>query len=478
MSAANKGEIKSVPSSPEKSFFISMLTRDIELQDSVLDLLDNCVDGAIRTRSREQAESDSFSGFWAHITFSDERFTIEDNCGGIPWTIAHEYAFRMGRPEGADSAPGTIGVVGIGMKRAIFKMGRECHVYSAHKDDAFVVHIPPSWFERSQWSDFEAHSTRRARSHFGTRIEITRLTEDAKKDFAEGSTFRANFEGNVADAYSILIEKGFVVRVNGNNVAPRPVKLYFEDPRKPKLSGELIRPYMFECKKGRVRAIVAVGYRSPMKTQQEQENETTASFAAKEAGWTVVCNNRVVLSNDRTVHTGWGFGGVPNFHNQFSCIAGFVDFQAPDTGDLPVTTTKRGIDAGKEIYTLVRQRMQEGLKLFTRNTNRWKGFEGELKARFERIPVLDLIELERMWPKLSSSVVRGNGLQRQFTPKLPERTSVITTRRITFVREMSDIEQVSRCLFDEVREPNEVGEECFDRSLRDCKKRVRSALKK
>ena len=34
--------------SPAKRFFVEMLTRDIELADAILDLLDNCVDGALR----------------------------------------------------------------------------------------------------------------------------------------------------------------------------------------------------------------------------------------------------------------------------------------------------------------------------------------------------------------------------------------------------------------------------------------------
>lgn len=471
MSARADEEIKSVPSNPEKSFFISMLTRDIDLQDAVLDLLDNCVDGAIRTRSREMAGKDSFRGFWAHITFCANKFVIEDNCGGIPWEIARNYAFRMGRPDGLKTKPGTIGVVGIGMKRAIFKMGRECYVHSTHKDDAFLVTIPPTWFDEQKWEDFGAERERQSGTKFGTIVEITELTDDAKKDFAEGSTFRASFDATVAESYSILIEKGFEVKINGSKIKPKPVELYFESPESPGKTGDLIRPYLFECKRENVHVFVAVGYRSPLKVQDEREDDTVGTFAAKEAGWTVVCNNRIVLSNDRSVKTGWGFGGVPNFHPQFSCIAGIVDFRSPNTGDLPVTTTKRGIDAGKEIYTLVRQRMQEGTKLFTRNTNRWKGFEGDLKGRFERLRVLDLMALEDLWPKLSASSIRGDGLQKQFIPELPERTKLVTTRRISFTREKVAIERVSRHLFDEIRKPGEVGEGCFDRILQETRKR-------
>ena len=38
---------------PTKRFFVEMLTRDIELADAILDLLDNCVDGIVRDLIRK-----------------------------------------------------------------------------------------------------------------------------------------------------------------------------------------------------------------------------------------------------------------------------------------------------------------------------------------------------------------------------------------------------------------------------------------
>ena len=423
MTAQHKDKIESVPNLPAKDFFVSMLTRDIELQDAILDLLDNCVDGAIRTRSKEKAEDDSLEGFWAEIKFDQDRFTIEDNCGGIPWKLAKEYAFCMGRPEGVETKNGTIGVVGIGMKRAIFKMGRECYVHSNHKDDAFLVTIPQAWFDDdSQWGNFQAEREQPAKKlKHGTIVEITRLEEGAKMAFGKGSTFNETFPLVVAESYSYLIEKGFKVKINGEEVKRRAIKICFENPDDPKKKGHLIRPYIYESKFDDVEVFVAVGYRSRLQTQEEQDDDAKTNYAAKEAGWTVVCNDRVVLSNDRSIKTGWGFGGVPNFHNQFSSIAGIVEFRSRFTANLPVTTTKRGIDTSKDIYTLVRQRMQEGLKCFTKNTNRWKGFESELKGRFDDLKFLDLKELKKTARKLNLSTMRGDGNQKQFKPELPEK---------------------------------------------------------
>jgi hypothetical protein len=467
MTANVKDEIKSVPGFPAKDFFVSMLTRDIELQDAILDLLDNCVDGAIRSRTKKMAEEDSLKGFWAHITLDEEKFVIEDNCGGIPWDIAHEYAFCMGRPEGIPTKPGTIGVVGIGMKRAIFKMGRECYVHSNHKDDTFMVTIPQKWFEDDKLWRFDADREKPQSRNLGTIVEIRGLTDAAQLSFKKGSTFNDRFPAIVGVAYSYLIDKGFTVKVNGDEVKRKPVKLCFEGGTALKKKGELIRPFFYRAKIDDVEVFMAVGYRSRLRTQEEQDEEKEATFAAKDAGWTVVCNDRVVLSNDQTAKTGWGIGDAPNFHNQFSCIAGIVEFRSPDTSHLPVTTTKRGIDTSKNVYTKVWVRMQEGLKCFTRNTNRWKGYESELKDRFDKLSYLDLSELKQAAKKLPFRTVQGDGVQRQYKPDLPVKKKLQTTRRIAFVKKISEIDSVSKYLFDETREPDEVGEACFDRVLKE-----------
>ena len=131
-----------VSGSPVKSFFVTMLTRDIELEDAILDLLDNCVDGLLRTL-RPSRRKRPYAGKRVYITFSDDLFTISDNCGGIPWRL-HNYAFRLGRPEGATPTPqqaGSVGVYGIGMKRAIFKMGQHCLISTQNGSDRYEVDI-------------------------------------------------------------------------------------------------------------------------------------------------------------------------------------------------------------------------------------------------------------------------------------------------------------------------------------------------
>ena len=60
-----------VDSSPTKEFFVEMLTRDIDLTDAILDLLDNCLDGVLRKQGFADTKRDDFdySGFEANIRF-------------------------------------------------------------------------------------------------------------------------------------------------------------------------------------------------------------------------------------------------------------------------------------------------------------------------------------------------------------------------------------------------------------------------
>lgn len=107
---------------PTKAFFADMLTRDIELKDAVLDLLDNCVDGLMRSIPAAKLKVDKpYASHWAKLTFTRDRFIIEDNCGGIDKTLARHSAFRMGRTSldlASHKSIPTVGTYGIGMKRA------------------------------------------------------------------------------------------------------------------------------------------------------------------------------------------------------------------------------------------------------------------------------------------------------------------------------------------------------------------------
>ena len=72
--------------------------------------------------------------------------------------------------------------------------------------------------------------------------------------------------------------------------------------------------------------------------------------APKNSGWYIYCNDRLVLEADTSSVTGWGVGAVPKWHIDFVMFRGIVFLDSEETLNLPLTTTKKGIDATSGVY--------------------------------------------------------------------------------------------------------------------------------
>ena len=462
-------ERKSVSARPVKSFFVSMLTRDIQLEDAIMDLLDNCVDGILRMGAGGSERP--YDGYWAEITFDAGRFVIQDGCGGIPSSLL-DYAFRLGRDPDFpvdEKTPGSVGVYGIGMKRAIFKMGESCVISTQHANVNYDITISSEWLHNQDDWEIPCSRTERPMSDDGTRIEVTDLRTGISDTFADD-----NFEDQLIDMvsthYSFIIDKGFRVTVNGR-VVPSRSRGFMYTPRETS-DGYSIRPFTYRAVTDEgVEVFMAVGFNGPIPSEDEAAAEQDdKNNSSENAGWTVICNDRAVLFCDKSELTGWGDAGVPRYHTQFIAVSGVVEFKCEDPGLLPTTTTKRGIDASSVVYLRAKNKMRQGMSLFTGYTNGWKSRPTEVREQFAEGEVVSFSNLKdglsgMQMARTTSPINTGE----QYSPKLPEPPrNEPRKRRITFSRDADEVEQVAEYLFDDSEEaPSKVGEECFDRVLQE-----------
>lgn len=469
--------------SPTKGFFINMLTRDIELNDAILDLLDNCLDGVVRIRKAQKVErhsSDFYRGYQAEIIITDTSFCIQDNCGGIPIEIARKYAFRMGRD---DTSPvdetATVGIYGIGMKRAIFKIGRSAQVHSITKDKAFEVVIPKDWALKTDSWDFDIISHKNDNTkQTGTKVIIKDLNDSIRAlwtDEGHRNTFVLSLINHIKESYSLIIQRGFTVTVNGINVEPNEVSFIFSNDK----NG--IKPFVYKNKIGNVNIRMAVGFYAapPSIDESDKMAEVSGQRSSKDAGWTVICNDRVVLYNNKDHLTGWGENSVPKYHPQFIGIRGIVEFESVNPEELPMTTTKRGVDLASPVYAAAKKKMCEGLKLFTSFTNNWKGTansDTKYFAAAEHLNLDDLVrnesttEIVELPKKIDMSPTRDGG--KQFKPRLPKRDNTSDVVYVRYAVKSKECDMVARYVFEDEEEhtPSEVGEECYKNYLIEARK--------
>lgn len=466
----NNNNPEKAKANPTKRFFVDMLTRDIELHDAILDLLDNCIDGLQRSHKETQlSKNRPFEGYWAKIVFNEKKFQIVDNCGGIPINLAKRYAFMMGRPrEEDDSDIPTVGMYGIGMKRAIFKMGRSSRVSSQTPNEAFEVKITPKWLEDDDDWDLPLEHIKAPRHDTGTLIDVENLRDNVSKVF-ENSSFNKDLIDIISQHYGFIINKGFRVFVNNKEIEAKQFSLLWSDASAP--DHERITPFLYQTNRDGVDIKLAVGFYKPMIKPDELDEEAITRRSKEDAGWTVICNDRVVIYNDKTRLTGWGEAGVPNYHSQFIGITGVVHFKSNDAWKLPITTTKRGVDTSSELFLYVKDFMREGLKKFTSYTNTWKldpDTEKKISAKAASVPMDEIFAIR---PDTKWTKVRNQNNEQKYNLTLAVPIETDPRKQIRFTKNLSEIRKMSEILFDDPSvAPGEVGEACFDRMMKEAKR--------
>lgn len=263
----------SAKGSPTKEFFVEMLTRDIELNDAILDLLDNCLDGVVRScASKDKLRTaDFYASYCANITISPTEFSITDNCGGIPRDTAENYAFRMGRVPTTQTDHPTIGIYGIGMKRAIFKIGRAATVFTQNLGKKYSVSIPAEWADTPDW-DFPISENPQDNplDTDGTKIYVSALNPSIAELWSTDGNISAFVEAlkkAIQESYSLIIQKGFTIKINDQVVTANPVELLVQK------NGEKqgIRPYVFDGQYDDVSVKIAIGFYAPMASDDDIE---------------------------------------------------------------------------------------------------------------------------------------------------------------------------------------------------------------
>jgi hypothetical protein len=425
-----------IDASPTKEFFIEMLTRDIELIPAIIDLVDNCVDGARRMRG-----NGPYKGLSVRLTVTPTEFTISDNCGGIDLDMATKYAFRFGRPAKMPKTTHSIGQFGVGMKRALFKLGTAFRVESTAARSKFVLEVNvPKWSKEDEWKlPFKGGSTAKATpvTKRGTTITVKPLHPTVATDFAL-DTFQSHLREEVERAHQRSISAGLAITLNRT---PLHVNLGTL------LQSAAIRPALREFSLNGasddvdVMIYCGVGESSP-----------------RDAGWYVFCNGRLVLEADQTDVTGWGARGgqeIPSYHNQFATFRGYVFMESNDAGRLPWNTTKTGVDADSEVFRNVRREMLQVMRPVIDFLNRLDA-EKDREEDEGPGPLTVAVEAAKAVP-LSKTTPSASFISPE--PKAKGKPKP-ATGRIQYSKPVSEINAVKEAL--DVTTYVEVGELTFD----------------
>jgi hypothetical protein len=451
---------------PTKRFFVRMLVRDIELVPAIIDLIDNSVDGAKRlaaeapkrkkskkkapaSRTAKLGEGIDLSAHRIDITIDGQSFLIEDNCGGIELDRALEYAFRFGRPDDVDPVEGEVGQFGVGMKRALFKMGQRFEVESVAPKSSFKVTVPVAeWLDdQDDWSfslDSSESGQRNPRKSLKTRVAVAELLPSVADEFEEESFLR-RLKSRIEFSHQAALASGLCIRLNGNELRGRPPALLSSPSIKPRVVVKHLSSNGSEVSMRLFSGFVK------LQDEDADTNDPDQFSGVSLAGWYVICNGRMLLFADKTRLTGWG-DAVADYHPQYRRFRGYV-YLTGESAVMPWNTAKTAVDEDSPIWREVRKEIVTALREARTAMNKMKrevqgsgAQESPMTAKLEKAKVTPLSEL----PKSKKLVVSSGSSGRQRK----------SNQRLDFEIPYDRFEEVAESLG--LSQPAAIGKRTFD----------------
>jgi hypothetical protein len=367
-------KILKVDTSPEKAFLIDSFSKDASVADCIFDLIDNSIDAArahlLQNGLAETLKNgllDTYTGIEIDVKLDGTGVCVADNSGGIPSSLLQDTVLRFGH---RSSKPYAIGLYGVGLNRAIFKLGKITLIESDTGSEYSRLELDMDSYriDDDEWlveGQIEAST-----GNVGTKITISSPPGPIQREISD-SSYADNLRNEAAIRYCRYLQKGLRLLLNGIPVKERDVKVRSGGP-----FGPLTKSFTLP---NGIQVDIEAGQHEEHRFTREPDHDAAENKKlTPEFGWSIICNDRVIIRSDRTPKTGW----EKNWHGEFNGFVGAVSFSAADGKVLPWNTPKNDIVETNEAY----QSVLSDMRAFTQQ---WRNFASKVK-RMPKAKVLSV----------------------------------------------------------------------------------------
>jgi len=337
-----KRQVATLDAVPSKRLFLSIIA-DYDLNKSICELVDNGFDVWIRAGKAGPIAID--------VWLDEEERTIRvvDSAGGLP---REELKFIVGPGQsGSEATDETIGIFGVGTKRAVVALAKQVRITTRYSDAAtHQIEFDDLWLEEEEWelplyqvSDIDAGTTQ---------VELQQLR------VAIGDEQQALLRDHLGATYAkFLLRDDVVLRLNGIAVAPRFFDRWSYPPDYP--------PRRYH---GTLR--VPSGRDISVEVLAGLSNES--SPASGEYGVYFYCNDRLVAPAMKSFDVGFtrGQAGLP--HPKISLTKVIVSLRG-DAAEMPWNSSKSDISTKHHVFVALHDWLVTVVRDYAAVSRAWQG---------------------------------------------------------------------------------------------------------
>jgi len=337
-----KRQVGKLDAVPSKRLFLSIIA-DYDLNKSICELVDNGFD--VWTRAGRKAP------ILIQVLLDADQGTIivEDDAGGL---AKDELRYIVGPGQsGSSSTDQTVGIFGVGTKRAVVALAEDITIRTRHGDaETYQVEFDEGWLQEDDWelplfqvTDIQSRTTQ---------VELqklrVRLTEQAIVQLRDhlGATYG-----------KFLLQDGVTLKLNRQAVTPK----FFDGWSYPPDYGPRRYTGKLQTPKGRMIEVDVVAGLS-----------SESSPTAGEYGVYFYCNDRLVAPAMKTFDVGFTRGQAGSPHPKIALTKVIVSLRG-DASEMPWNSSKSDISTKHHVFLALHSWLTTVVSDYARVSRSWMG---------------------------------------------------------------------------------------------------------
>ncbi|MCU1748369.1 ATP-binding protein [Pseudomonas sp. 6D_7.1_Bac1] len=329
----------------DPDYVIKGLTSDVTTIECIYDLIDNSIDAARNSLLKFDTQKDkfslpaSYSGYEIKISINNKDIAIHDNCSGIDENTLSKKTFTIGS---RSQHPYGIGHYGVGLNRAIFKLGSRVNLTTDDGRDQFSLSFSENEVRKAVENTLtiKAKRLKTTNEKFNI-IKISDIHREVYSDLGSAIWIKSTTD-EIRKRYGIFTAKGLKIFIN--NV---PIGTFGPEIRNPDFLKKREKTLLSESG---VNIYMEAGlhqdYRIKSVDADYEDLKSGIAELTKEYGWYIVCNDRIILVADKTKTTGW----TTSWHNEYHGFLGWAFYVCEDPSLLPWDSKKTGINSNNKAH--------------------------------------------------------------------------------------------------------------------------------